>query len=165
MPNLALYLCFRIFGENSHDPHKCILGLKYCGILEETRRFLLAIIPEPVANKTYGEYNNLKYELYLQCEFVEQRLNICYKASSQDDLKIDRATRESFIWENDNGKWKDTAASFGFTKPKRYGSGKTVTFGLYKDNELITDYLSAESKIYNAIDDFKRMINKLGISK
>ncbi len=118
-----------------------------------------------IANKTYGEYNNLKYELYLQCEFAEQRLNICYKASSQDDLKIDRATRESFIWENDNGKWKDTAASFGFTKPKRYGSGKTVTFGLYKDNELITDYLSAESKIYNAIDDFKRMINKLGISK
>ena len=117
-----------------------------------------------ISNETYGEYNNSKYELYLQCEFVEQRLNICYKASSKQDLKIDRATREHFIWEKDNGKWIDNAADFGFKKPKRYGSGKTVTFGLYKDDEIITDYISAESKINAAIDDFKKMVIKLGIS-
>lgn len=114
-----------------------------------------------IYNSTYGYYDNSKYELYLQCEFVDQKLNICYKASSQDGSIIDKATRENFIWENDNGNWIDNAKSFGFTKPQRYGTGKTVTFGLYKDNEQITDYLFAEAKINAAIDDFKKMIEKI----
>ncbi len=114
-----------------------------------------------IYNDTYSDYNNSKYELYLQCEFVEQKINICYKASTQEGSKIDKAVREHFVWENDNGKWINNAALYGFTKPQRYGTGKTVTIGLYKDDEQITDYLSAEKKINAAIDDFKKMIEKI----
>lgn len=117
-----------------------------------------------IYNSIYGTYKDTKYELYLQCEFVDQRLNICYKASSKDNLKIDSSARENFIWKNENGEWVDNAALFGFTKPKRYGYGKTVTIGFYKVDESITGYLSAEKKINEAIDDFKRMIKKMGIN-
>lgn len=111
-----------------------------------------------ISNSSFTYANNSKYELYLQCEFNDEKLDICYKASSQDGLIIDRDVRERLVWEEVNGKLRYSADSYGFTKPKRFGVGKTVTLGLYKEECAATDWISVDSKICDAVDCFIEMM-------
>lgn len=109
----------------------------------------------------YREYCGNKYELYLQCVINNSKLEILYKISSLCDVKIKGDVRDFFVWKNKDNKWVDIAKEYGFLKPKRYGSGKTVTLGVYPDTELINDYKSASEKIDMAVDAFLDLVNAL----
>lgn len=101
------------------------------------------------------------YELYLQCEFSNGELKICYKASSKNDSKILSEIREQFIWRKVENEWVDIAKKHGFKKPSQFGVGKTVTLGVfdYECEKLYANY--AEKLIFNAFDSFKEIIKYL----
>ena len=111
-----------------------------------------------IYNNTIKVFAGEKFELYLQCEFVNQSLKICYKISSQDNTKVNKTVREHFVWEYKNQKWIDKAAEYNFTKPGRYGCGRTATVGIYKDYETIETYSQARQMIKEAIEEFNNMV-------
>lgn len=106
-------------------------------------------------------YFDSPYELYLQCEFSNGDLKICYKASSKSESVISGEIRERFIWKKINNEWIDVAKKHGFKKPQRYGTGKTVTLGLYDYacEELYCDL--AEKLIFKAYDCFLELVKEL----
>ncbi len=101
------------------------------------------------------------YELYLQCEFSNGELKICYKISSKNNSKVFGEIREYFVWRKINNDWVNIAEKFGFRKPQSYGAGKTVTLGLfnYECDELYSDY--AEKLIFKAYDCFMELVKEL----
>lgn len=111
-------------------------------------------------NGTYKYIQDDKYELYLQCEYVDGKFNICYKASAQEDSqKINREIRNKFIWKKENDKWTDIAMTNQFIKPTRFGTGKTVTLGVYSCE--IHTYEDALNEIDRAIDSFKKIVENV----
>lgn len=100
----------------------------------------------------------ITYELYLQCEYANPEFKIRYRASASDE-KIYGERRDQLIWRKEDGKWKDVAKEYHFTKPERYGSGKSVALGDY--NVTIETAQEAESAIVRAIEDFKRLVNEI----
>lgn len=113
-----------------------------------------------IYNDTYKVVDDLNCELYLQCEFVNRKLNICYRASTSIG-KINGETREKLVWKQINGEWFDIAKQNGFIKPKRYGSGKTVALGIY--DYSINTYEDAIAAICSAIKDFHKLVKDLSI--
>lgn len=115
-------------------------------------------------NDNYHEYQGHSYELYLQCEFSNGSLRICYKASAQSGEKIDKSAREYFIWKEED-LWVNIAEKNGFKKPSRYGCGKTVTLGSYSpaDEADIHDlyYQDVKNLLSNAICAFKQTVKEL----
>lgn len=111
-----------------------------------------------IYNGTYKTVNDLVCELYLQCEFVDNKLNICYKTSTPEG-KISGAIRELLVWKQVNNEWYDVAKKHGFIKPKRYGSGRTVTLGIY-DCSIVT-YQDAIKTIRSAIQNFLKLVKEL----
>ncbi len=106
--------------------------------------------------------NGMNCELYLQCEFANQKLNICYRASAKEENgKINRETREKLLWKQIDGEWYNIAEQNGFIKPKRYGSGKTVALGIYDCH--IETYEDAIASIRNAINNFNKLVKDLNI--
>ena len=114
-----------------------------------------------IYNNTLRNYKGNEYELYLQCQFYSNGLmDICYKASSKSDNKINKEIREYFIWK-ENGKWVNVADKYGFIRPQNYRAGKTVTLGLYGNNKNFSNYKQLENTIYKSIEAFKNIINEL----
>lgn len=112
-------------------------------------------------NNHYITLEGLKFELYLQCEYVEQKMQICYKASAQDeDVKIKGTLRDKMIWkQQDNSKWRNLAKENNFIKPSRFGSGKTVTLGIF--NAAPTDYEQLMKAIEDAVISFNNLTEDL----
>ena len=105
------------------------------------------------------------YELYLQLEFKDEHLNICYKSSSREyddnNIKLDRKKVDSSIREklsSVNG--KSIPQEYGFNKPPRYGCGFSSTIGIYKCDET-KGYEDAEIAIINAQKSFCKMADML----
>lgn len=114
-----------------------------------------------ISNGTYRNIKHNKYELYLQCEFVDQQFNICYKAGAQGNSdKVTRSIREELIWKKEDDRWINIAEDNNFIKPSRYGSGKTVTLGIYKHNQKIMTYKDAINAINAAIASFKETVTQ-----
>lgn len=114
-----------------------------------------------IYNSIFRNYKGNDYELYLQCQFYSNGLiDICYKASSKSGNKIDREIREYLILK-EYGKWGNIADKYGFVKPKRYGSGKTVTLGLYENKKRFSNYKQLEDNIYKAVNAFKNIVNEI----
>lgn len=115
-----------------------------------------------ISNDTIRMYDGKKYELYLQCEFSNGFLDICYKASSKDGDKIDRSAREYFVW-REEGQWVNIAEKNGFIRPTRYGCGKTVTLGFFDSNQSSLNFISLKKIIYKAIDAFENVVRELKV--
>lgn len=115
-----------------------------------------------ISHDIVRSYNDKDYELYLQCEYSNGNMNICYKASSKDGDKIYREVREFFVW-RENDKWVNIANKHGFEKPQRYGCGKTVTLGFFKKNKEYVDYKQLKKAIYDAIDAFENILRDLDL--
>lgn len=117
-----------------------------------------------LGNDSIYEYNGNDYELYLQCEFTNGNLKICYKVSNKSGEVINKNAREYFIWRKKE-KWIDIADNNGFKKPSlynsRYGCGKTVTLGFYEFDSSNLDCNSAKIVLVNAIKSFKKTIKEL----
>ena len=99
----------------------------------------------------YVNADGLECEVYLQCEFVNNKLNICYRASSKTE-KIKRNNREALIR-------VDIAKKYNFRKPPRYGTGKTVALGIYEAS--INTYQEAVIAIKSAINDFYNLVDEI----
>lgn len=99
----------------------------------------------------YVNADGLECEVYLQCEFVNNKLNICYRASSKTG-KIKRNNREALIR-------VDIAKKYNFRKPPRYGTGKTVALGIYEAS--INTYQEAVIAIKSAINDFYNLVDEI----
>ena len=113
-----------------------------------------------ISNETYRRVYENEYELYLQIEFVNGQINICYKASAwKNSQKINGNIRSVLLGFEENGKWIDIAKKYKFNKPSRYGSGKTVTLGVYDSNPV--DYKKAIDSLKKAINSFKEMVKEL----
>ena len=111
-------------------------------------------------NGTYRTYKDAKYELYLQCEFAQGNLKICYKASSQSNSKINKEEREHFIWRK-RDKWENIAEKHGFIKPSRFACGKTVTLGIYSFTSNDITYIEMKRILSDAIESFKKLVREL----
>lgn len=102
------------------------------------------------------KYKGIEYELYLQMEFVNQRMNICLKVSIDDKEKKIKPweLREHLIWYQDkSSKGVQRAEKYGFNKPIRFGSGKTMTLGIYyKENK---NYRDIENNLFEALEQLK----------
>lgn len=113
-----------------------------------------------IYNGISANINEIHYELYLQCEFRDHSLNICYKASASKG-RIDTTIKNQLIWNKIDGQWCNIAKKHGFSKPKRYGSGKTTTLGVF-DHPTDT-YQNAILAINQAIQNFMELIKELDI--
>ena len=102
--------------------------------------------------------DGLKCEVYLQCEFVDGELNICYKASSETE-KIKMSNRHALTGKYVNDIWIDFAVKYGFNRPQSRQPGKTVTLGRY-DTKIKT-YEDAIISIKKAIDDFNKIVTEI----
>lgn len=111
-------------------------------------------------NGTYRTHKSAKYELYLQCEFSDGKMKICYKASSQSNSKINKEEREFFTWRK-RDKWINLAENYGFVKPPRVRSGKTATLGIYNFDSYNISYIEMEKILSDAIKSFKRLVKEL----
>lgn len=111
-------------------------------------------------NDIYRTCNGAMYDLYLQCEFSNGEMKICYKASSQSDTKINKEEREYFIWrKRDN--WVNIAEKNGFEKPPRLRGGKTSTLGIYNFSSNNISYIEIKKILSDAIKSFKQIIKEL----
>ena len=102
--------------------------------------------------------NGLKCEVYLQCEYIDSELRICYRASN-DNEKIMGATRDLMIWKEERGKRVKITEKYNFKEPQRYGAGKSVALGVYKAK--IKTFEDAVAAIRSAIADFKNLVTEL----
>lgn len=107
------------------------------------------------------EFKDRTFELYLQLEFSEGNMKICYKAMA-DKGKIDEEVRDCLIGTIKGS--ESIAAAYGFKKPTRYGVGKTVTLGLF-GQEIISngncDYETVKQAVEDALIAFEKMKEKL----
>lgn len=103
-------------------------------------------------------FDNLQYELYLQCEFASKEMKIRYRASALDD-KIYGERRDRLIWKQKNGQWEDVAKDNNFIKAGKYGSGKSVALGVYREPCETAD--GALQAIKHAILDFKKLVAQI----
>ena len=110
-----------------------------------------------LSNGTYCTYQGAKYELYLQCEFANGEMKICYKVSSQSDSKVNQEEREHFIWR----KQVNVAEKHGFEKPSRLGGGKTATLGVYNFGSNRISYIEMEKILSDAVSSFKQLVKEL----
>lgn len=114
-------------------------------------------------NEIFINADGLNCEVYLQCEFTNGNLNICYRASSRNEnnsnIKIQRKNRNALIWKNVNGNRENIAEKYNFRKPSRFGTGKSVALGVY--NADISTYEDACSELKNAIDDFYKLVEEI----
>lgn len=106
----------------------------------------------------YLRADSLECEVYLQCEFSDGKLNICYKASSKTE-KIQKHNRDALIWKFVDTGWVNVAQKYNFVKPTRFGTGKAVTLGVY--DVKIETAEDAVAAIKNAICDFNKMVAEI----
>lgn len=111
-------------------------------------------------NDIYRTYNGARYELYLQCEFSNGELKICYKASSQSDTKIDKEVREYFRGKKENDRL-NVAEKYGFKKPPQLRGGKTSTLGIYNFDSNNISHVEIKKILFKAIESFKQLIKEL----
>lgn len=108
------------------------------------------------------KYKGIEYKLYLQMEFVNHKMNICLKVSIDDkEKKIKpRELREHLIWyQDESGKWIPRAEKYGFNKPARFGSGKTMTLGIYnKENK---NYKDIKNNLREALEQFTAFTSEI----
>ena len=125
-----------------------------------------------VPNQTGGFYgmwffNNSRllrdegeFELYMQCEFSSQEKKICYKAMAHSENKISKLERNVLTCKSGTNQ-VNIAEKYGFMKPPRFGSGKTVTLGIYDYGSNEISYLEMEKVINQALENFKQLTNEL----
>ncbi len=109
-------------------------------------------------NNYYRIINDSVFDLYLQLEYVNGRLNICYKSSSKSDKKIVGDIRKNLLGLNEKGEFVNLAERYNFDRPHRFGYGKTVTLGVF--NESPIDFNNAIEIIKKATNSFLEMINE-----
>lgn len=112
-----------------------------------------------MGNAIHIDAEELECDVYVQCEFANGKLNICYKAGSINGTKIRKKNREALIGKTVDGKRVPVASKYNFTKPPRYGTGKTVTLAIY--DEKVYNYKDAINAIKNAVDDFYKITEEL----
>lgn len=96
-----------------------------------------------------------KCELYLQLEHVNGILRYCLKVSIEEKPKdlTYKAIRDAIIWlEDSNGNWSERTSDNNFIRPDRYGSGKTMTVRIFKEQPKT--YEEAIDVLHRAIDKF-----------
>ena len=59
----------------------------------------------------------------------------------------------------ESGDWINRLNKHGFRKPDRFGSGRTMTLGIY-DSENIT-YVGLEDNLANALKDFNNFVSEI----
>ena len=112
------------------------------------------------SNMTYIMVDGAKYELYVQLEFSDGNMDICYKVSSKKKgERLTKTIRDQFIWVQIDEEWTNVAQKYNFIKPSRYGAGNTVTLGIY--NSSFDNYVDAIKTIKAAINDFSNLSKTL----
>ena len=109
-------------------------------------------------DSTKVDADGLECEVYLQSNFLNGVLDVCYRASSKEQ-KIQRKNRDALVWKNIEGTWVDIAKKHNFRKPKRYGTGKSVALGVY--NITPETYEEAVNVIRHAVEDFRALVKDI----
>lgn len=99
--------------------------------------------------------------LYVQLEFVSQRLHINLKlGADKADLKekqiAPRALRESVLCGDGSGSLPER---YGFHRPARFGSGASMTVGVYQ--KPFSSAIEAEAIIKEATREYLRLLDHL----
>ena len=113
------------------------------------------------------EYLNKEFEIYLQLEFVNQVLNICIKTNilEPDEGFQPKTLREYLVYEKI--KENKSLKEYGFKKPSRYGSGKTMTIGVFDSiNNTCEDALRNSVAAIESYLEYNTDLGKhLGVNK
>lgn len=113
-------------------------------------------------NSKRFDVNGTRCEFYLQLEFAEQMLNLCFKAKIyKEDKSVSLSDiRKLIVWkESENGRWDLFLKKYNFEKPSRFGNGNTMTFGIF--NERISSFIDAQSVLKHAIDNYYSALSEL----
>ena len=129
-----------------------------------------------IANQTGGFYGlwtgmddcrlkigSAEYSLYLQVEAYTGKTTehqICLKLCFEDGNNVRseeiRSVRDQIVYSED---WKYKLIDYGFNKPKRIGSGKHMTIGVYSIN--VTTYETLILSIEKAFSNYEQLLNNL----
>ena len=111
-------------------------------------------------NGTFKTIDDDRYELYLQMEFVEGHLRICYKASAyENENKIDSSICNSLLGIYEGTNWINVAEKHNFNRPVKFGCGKTVTLGVFDADPV--SYDEAIECIKESEQSFSEIIKEL----
>lgn len=126
-----------------------------------------------VANQTGGFYglwtgceqyqicvNDVLFDLYLQLEVYEGNpsdLQLCLKfCAKEDNISKDRlrSCRDQMVYDEN---WNYKLAEFGFAKPKRLGSGRHMTIGVYQHS--VADAEQIKAALIEGVKAYKRLLD------
>jgi len=121
------------------------------------------------SNESFLYYNEQKYEVYLQLEFFNGRLQLCLKTGIKKEEGVDTDVTPSQLrnfltyYIDESGKWEYALSKYNFIKPDRFGTGATMTIGVIPINvnswneisKYVIDVMRDFEEIKTSFDDRK----------
>lgn len=97
---------------------------------------------------------------YLQMEFSNGAINICAKLCIQNDVQEFKLSElKDIIAYNNTQEWKYDLGQFGYFKPSRLSSGKTMTVGtIWREPRKDIDCAELTASIQSAVDGFAQFM-------
>lgn len=105
-------------------------------------------------------FKSVEYYPYLQMEFADGKINICFKLYIEELLADFKPSQlKDVIAYNNTNEWTYNLEHFGYFKPARLASGKTMTMGtIWKQPQLQLTYSDIRYAFQKAIDEFGSVI-------
>lgn len=113
-----------------------------------------------IKNEKYYEFNGVKYELYVQMEFIDSKMKICLKVQcpniKEGEKGVEPFELRNYLirYEDEAGTTIQRAEKYNYKKPNKFHSGKTMTIGIYnkesKTDEEIKNNLREALKQFEA---------------
>lgn len=105
-------------------------------------------------------YSSVKYYPYLQTEFAAGAINICFKLYIEGDTNVFKPSQlKDAIAYNNTTEWAYNLEQFGYYKPSRLASGKTMTLGaIWKQPQSQLFHTDIRCAFQKAVEEFDNVI-------
>lgn len=122
-------------------------------------------------NYFYSEGDEqIKYEIYLMMQFINQKLEICLKLGIKEMPEKGKLTpsniRDRLVYDE---KWKYKLDKYSYQKPARLGYGKNITIGIFTSQFTLSteseNYKQAMADLEGAMQGFAKMTEAICIGE
>lgn len=118
-------------------------------------------------NYVYSKENEqIKYEIYLMMQFMNNEMNICLKLGIKEIGETGKLTpsdiRNKLVY---NDKWKYKLTEYNYNKPARFGYGKDMTIGIYAKNGKYENYEQIITDLRAAMQGFDKLTEEICIGE
>ena len=109
-------------------------------------------------------YKNQEYELYIQLEFINGKLQLCLKVSIMNATEISSDARRQLrdyltYYADSSNNWIYALSEFGYSRPARFGNGVSMTIGVVQVE--VDSWREIENYVLNAINSFPEIRNSI----